>query len=146
MKLHVFLGLATACGSASSPPTPKTPAPEAVDRTALDQWFDRELAPRVPAAVMGVVVGAQLVWQRAAGSRDGKGGPPPDRRSMFRIGSLTKVVTAVAVLQLRDRGVLDLDAPVATWVPELAPRLAPAGGPAVTLRHLMTHTSGIPSV
>lgn len=138
------------CGSAKRDASPAGEHPpasrRAFDRGALAAWFDREVAPRTPAVVMGIVEGDQLVWQRAAGSRDGKGGPPPDRTSMFRIGSITKVVTAIAAMQLRERGVLDFDAPVATWVPELRDRLAPPGQPAVTLRHLVTHTSGIPGI
>ena len=144
----IATAVATAgCGGSAAPTPPAPPAPTiAFDRVALDAWFDRDIAPRLPAGVVGVVVGDELVWHRAAGSRDGKGGPPPDRTSMFRIGSITKVLTGVAILQLRDRGVLDLDAPVARWVPELAARLVPKDGRDVTLRHLVTHTGGIPSV
>jgi dipeptidyl aminopeptidase/acylaminoacyl peptidase len=62
--------------------------------------------------------------------------------SVFQIGSITKVFTATAVLQLVDEGLLDLDAPIVEALPEL--RLADAQtAKQVTMRHLLTHTSGI---
>jgi CubicO group peptidase (beta-lactamase class C family) len=60
----------------------------------------------------------------------------PDTR--FMVGSVSKWITAVAVLRLVDQGKLDLDAPVTSWLPEL-----PAGSSAVTLRTLLSNTSGI---
>ncbi len=62
--------------------------------------------------------------------------------SLFQIGSISKVWTATVAMQLVDEGVLDLDAPVAEVLPEL--RLAdPDVAKQVTMRHLLTHTSGI---
>jgi dipeptidyl aminopeptidase/acylaminoacyl peptidase/CubicO group peptidase (beta-lactamase class C family) len=62
--------------------------------------------------------------------------------SLFQIGSVSKVWTATLVMQLADEGLLDLDAPLITVLPELA--LAdPDITKAVTMRHLLTHTSGI---
>ncbi|HEY6790165.1 MAG TPA: serine hydrolase domain-containing protein [Trebonia sp.] len=62
--------------------------------------------------------------------------------SLWQIGSITKVWTATLAMQLVDEGVLDLDTPVADYLPEL--RLADAdAAKAVTMRHLLTHTSGI---
>ena len=62
--------------------------------------------------------------------------------SVFQIGSITKVWTATVAMQLVDEGLLDLDAPVADVLPEL--RLAdPDVAKRVTMRHLLTHTSGI---
>ncbi|MGE0546959.1 MAG: serine hydrolase domain-containing protein [Kofleriaceae bacterium] len=149
--------VATACASCGSaaPATSTAPAaPVHIDKPAVESWLRVELGTHTRAAVAGVVVGDSLVWHVGIGSRDGRTEVPPDRTSVFRIGSITKVLTAIAVVQLRDRGVLDLDAPVTTWVPELTPWLTPAAaspggqplGPAVTLRHLVTHTSGIPSM
>ncbi|MBC9732850.1 serine hydrolase [Nocardioides marmotae] len=69
-------------------------------------------------------------------------GAPVTRDSVFQIGSITKVWTAAVVMQLVDEGLADLDAPVVEVLPEL--RLAdPDVTKQVTLRHLLTHTSGI---
>lgn len=59
----------------------------------------------------------------------------------FQIGSITKVLTATAVMVLVERGTLDLDAPVTKWVPDL-PLAHRAGRDALTLRHLLNHTTG----
>ncbi|MDR7277271.1 serine hydrolase [Catenuloplanes atrovinosus] len=62
--------------------------------------------------------------------------------SVFQIGSISKVWTATVVMQLADEGLLDLDAPITKVLPEL--RLAdPDTAKGVTMRHLLTHTSGI---
>lgn len=131
-----------ACGGSQAAPRAAEPR---IDAAALDAFVDRELGPHVPSAVVGLVTRDGVVWHHAVGARDGRGGAPPDRRTAFRIGSLTKLVTALAVAQLARRGVLDLDAPVARWLPELAPALS-RGGVDVTLRQLLTHTSGIAPV
>jgi D-alanyl-D-alanine carboxypeptidase len=64
---------------------------------------------------------------------------PPE--GAFRIGSITKMFTATAIIQLAEDDVLTLDDPLALWLPEVAEQL-PYGGQ-ITLRHLLTHTSGL---
>ncbi|VXB71819.1 serine hydrolase [Brevundimonas sp. G8] len=65
---------------------------------------------------------------------------PNDGDTKFRLGSLTKQFTAVAIMLLNQQGKVDLDAPIKTWLPE-----APAAWDAVTTRHLLSHTAGIPN-
>jgi len=66
-----------------------------------------------------------------------------DNSTIFHYGSITKTLTAIAVLQLRDRGLLSLDDPVTRWVPELRSVSDPYGSPdAITLRMLLTHSAG----
>lgn len=84
---------------------------------------------RLPSVVAGVLRDAELVWTGSVG------GSVDDT---YRIGSITKTMTAVAVAQLRDEGRLSFDDPVARFVPETAY----AGA---TLRELLTHTSGMQS-
>jgi CubicO group peptidase (beta-lactamase class C family) len=71
---------------------------------------------------------------------------PVTEDTVFRIGSLTKTFTAVAVLQLVEQGRIDLDAPAATYLRSF--RLVPAepGWPPPTVRQLLTHTSGVGEV
>ncbi|MFZ9628784.1 MAG: serine hydrolase domain-containing protein [Ilumatobacteraceae bacterium] len=68
-------------------------------------------------------------------------GGTPDR--VFRIASMTKSFTCAAVLALRDEGALSLDVPIAEYAPELAGVRGPAGSAPITLRHLMSMTSGL---
>jgi CubicO group peptidase (beta-lactamase class C family) len=71
---------------------------------------------------------------------------PVTEDTVFRIGSVTKLITAIAVMQLVERGLLDLDAPANDVLRSY--RLVPAAAshPPATLRHLLTHTAGIPEV
>ncbi len=64
---------------------------------------------------------------------------PPE--GAFRIGSITKMFTATVIIQLAEDGVLTLDDPLALWLPDVADQLP--YGDQITLRHLLTHTSGV---
>src|SRR5438552_18970006 len=63
---------------------------------------------------------------------------------MFRIASISKTFTATAIMQLRDAGKLKLDEPLTTYLPSFAFKNAHPDGPTITIRHLLTHTSGLP--
>ena len=68
---------------------------------------------------------------------------PVDERTIFHWASITKMFTGVAIMQLRDRGLLSLDDPAITYVPELRAVHNPFGDMSrVTIRHLMTHSAG----
>lgn len=98
----------------------------------------------VPGMAVGLVAGGELVWTWRHGVADLDTGAPITVDTVFRIGSITKPITGVAILQLRDAGVLSLDDPVARWVPEIDRLRAPtADSPPITVRHLVTHTAGI---
>lgn len=95
------------------------------------------------------IVGAQLaistggeIEEFATGLANSRRGTPVIPDTVFQIGSTTKVYTAALLMQLADDGVLDIDAPVITYLPELALG-DPEATRAVTARHLMSMTSGI---
>ncbi|QWC55909.1 serine hydrolase [Erythrobacter sp. 3-20A1M] len=90
---------------------------------------------------MGAVLVARdgtVLFDRGYGDADLEWNIANDGDTKFRIGSLTKQFTAVATLMLRDQGKLKLDAPVSTYLPDTPPAWAK-----VTVRNLLTHTSGI---
>jgi CubicO group peptidase (beta-lactamase class C family) len=99
---------------------------------------------RVPGAVLGILragVADELV-EAAYGTLNAGTGIETTTDSLFQIGSITKVWTTTVIMQLVDEGLLDLDTPVVKVLPEL--RLAdPDVTDQVTIRHLLTHTSGI---
>ncbi len=99
----------------------------------------------VPGLAVALVIDDRMVWAEGFGVQDLESRAPVTTKSVFGIGSITKPITALAVLRLRDEGLLELDAPAATYVPEIAgvglPR-ADLRGP--TIRELLTHTSGLP--
>ena len=76
-------------------------------------------------------------WSVALGSGDNSG-TPLELRSHMRIGSVTKTLTATAVLQLADRGLIGLDRPIARYLPGLVPN-----GKSITVRQLLNMTSGL---
>ncbi|MDL2719010.1 MAG: serine hydrolase domain-containing protein [Acidobacteriota bacterium] len=99
----------------------------------------------MPGAAMGIVVDGELVFTKGLGVRDVAANASVDADTVFRIASMTKSFTAVAILKLRDEGKLGLDDPVSKYVPELA-SLAKATGDAspLTIRHLLSHSEGFP--
>lgn len=116
-------------------------------RVPLDagHWNRRlaELAARhrVPGAVLGIARGDELALA-SCGVLNKDTGVTVTEDSLFQIGSITKVWTATLIMQLADEGRLDLDAPLSDVLPEL--RLSdPGTAKQATVRHLLTHTSGI---
>jgi CubicO group peptidase (beta-lactamase class C family) len=95
---------------------------------------------------LGVVIDGELAHFSGAGVTSLDTGAPPTPDSVYRIASITKSFTALGILALRDEGALGLDDPIARFIPEASRLVAPtADSPAVTLRHLLTHTGGLPS-
>lgn len=97
----------------------------------------------IPGVIAGIVQGGRLVHVLAHGLADRESGRAVTRATAFRIASMTKSVTALGILALRDHGKLALDAPLATYIPQFA-RVKPAtlDSAPVTVRHLLTHTAG----
>lgn len=111
----------------------------------LEIWIREQMIFRdVPGLVLGVVHAGDLVWSQGYGWSDREARTPVTPATEFRLGSLTKLFTATAILQLRDRGELALDDPVRKHLPWFAPGNPFPQAPPVTLRHLLTHTSGLP--
>jgi CubicO group peptidase (beta-lactamase class C family) len=122
---------------------------------AVDAVFERAVRDGVVAGVAAMAVSAQgIVYQGAFGRRDLASGAAMTLDTVCWIASMTKTVTAVACMQLVEQGKLGLDQPMRDILPELAapqvlegfddhgqPVLRPATR-AITLRHLLTHTSG----
>jgi len=108
-------------------------AAEALRR--LQAHLEASGAPSLSVAVMR---GDSLVFAAAVGAADAKRSAPATPQTRYRVYSITKAVTAVAVMQLVERGVVSLDDDVRTYVPEFPEKRWP-----VRIRHLLTHTSGI---
>lgn len=97
-----------------------------------------------PGLIAGVVIDDQLVWSRGYGQRTPAGGAVTSD-TVFRIGSITKTFTGMAALRLRDAGKLALDAAAHDYLRPLGGvRYVSADDRPLTLRQLLTHTSGLP--
>ena len=109
-----------------------------------DLFAEFHAAGYAPGLAYGVVAGGRLVHSGGLG-RLGTAGEP-DARSVFRIASMTKSFTATALLLLRDRGLVRLDAPASDYLPELAQWRGPTSdSPVVTVRDLVTMGAGLPT-
>lgn len=98
-----------------------------------------------PGLVYGLVVDGKLVLSGNVGYTDVARKTPATPQSVFRIASMTKSITAMAILRLRDEGKLRLDDPVATYIPEVAKlTYLTADAPPLTVRNLLTHSGGFP--
>ena len=110
----------------------------------LDDFDAYVEAGRIVGASALVMRDGRVLARHDVGFADRDAGRVVDERTIFHYGSITKTLTAIAILQLRDRGRLSLDDPVTRWVPELRSVSDPYGSPdAITLRMLLSHTAGL---
>ena len=111
----------------------------------LDLWIKATMRNREePGLSIGIVHDQDLIWSKGYGFADMANKVPAGPSTVYRIASISKLFTTTAILQLRDAGKLQLDDPVArhlSWfrITNLFPE-----GPTITIRHLLTHTSGLP--
>ena len=105
-----------------------------------EELFAGFLADRVPGAALAVVRSGVPVLTYCHGMADLEWRQPVTPTTVFRVASLTKPFTALAILLLADEGLLDIDEPIAKYLPD-----HPDHWQAITIRHLLTHTSGIPN-
>jgi CubicO group peptidase (beta-lactamase class C family)/D-alanyl-D-alanine dipeptidase len=111
-----------------------------VDR--LQRLIRHEIEDKgMPAVSIALVDGQQIVWAAGFGWADRQQQVPASAATVYRVGSVSKLFTDVAVMQLVERGELDLDAPVTNYLPEFQPR-NPFASP-ITLRQLMSHRAGL---
>jgi len=142
LRPFASLSLAGVALSAVVSAQPAVPRRAVSDRDPIvlarlaDDWRVSVNAPGLSAAV---VQGDQVVWAQGFGTADVELGAPVRPESVFRTASISKPITAVAVMQLVERGLVSLDDPIQKYVPSF-PR-KPQGE--IRIRHLLSHTSGI---
>ncbi|AGA27135.1 serine hydrolase [Singulisphaera acidiphila] len=119
---------------------PREPYAEAAKR--LEQWITSEIDQKeIPGLSIALVDDQQVVWARGFGFADPQRRLPASAETIYRVGSVSKLFTDIAVMQLAEQGLLDLDAPVQNYLPEFAPKQT--SGKPITLRQLMSHRSGL---
>lgn len=111
----------------------------------LDAYLTQLTASGDPPGIsIAVVKGDKTVYNRAFGLADGPAQVAATPGTVYHWWSMTKIVTAIAVLQLSERQLLDLDAPVTDYLPWFEVQNGANAGATVTIRHLLTHSSGLP--
>jgi CubicO group peptidase (beta-lactamase class C family) len=120
------------------------PAREATLGKRLDAVIDQSIKDRtIVGTVVLILHDGKVVYHRAAGMADREAGRPMTEDAVLRIASMTKPIVSAATLKLVDEGKLGLDDAVSRWIPEFKPKLADGTEPAITVRHLLTHTAGL---
>ena len=122
------------------------PAAATIDQLAprIDAHFLRfQQEAHVPGLVWGIVQDGHLVHVGGAGVQELESRRPVNAETLFRIASMSKAFTALAILKLRDEGRLSLEAPAETYVPELRGwRYPTADSPRLRVRDLLNHLGG----
>ena len=119
-------------------------AEDIVDVRAVDALMLRLMSMySIPGAALALIKDGRIVLEKGYGFRDLESHAPVTTGTIFNIGSISKSFTALGIAQLVDEHRLNLDTPVIMYVPEL--RLSdPRVTQTVTLRQLLSHTSGLP--
>ena len=122
------------------------PVPEDADVTL--RRVIGEILSRRPAVglALGLIRDGRLATFRSHGLADVASRTPITEDTCFRIGSITKLFTAIAIMQLWEQGVVDLDAPASDSLRAFRLVAANPGFRPATVRHLLTHTAGVPEV
>lgn len=103
--------------------------------TWLDQWRHEN---HIPGLSVTVAVDGNVIWSEGFGWADLEQRVPATPRTRFRLGSVSKMLTAVALVKLAEDGRIDLDTPIQRYVPDFPPKPWP-----ITARQLSAHTAGI---
>jgi serine beta-lactamase-like protein LACTB len=116
--------------------------PYAEVAAALEKMIGQELeSKQLPAVSIALVDDQKIVWARGFGQADPAAKVPATAQTVYRVGSVSKLFTDIAIMQLVEQGKLDLDAPITTYLPNFKPKNP--FGTAITLRHLMSHRAGL---
>src|SRR5829696_1169743 len=107
----------------------------------IDRLFvEYATGAHIPGAAWGIVIDGELAHTGVTGYRDVPSKSPVTPDTVFRIASMTKSFTAMAILELRDEGKLSLDDPAEKYVPEMKALVYPTSdSPRLTIRHLLSH-------
>ncbi len=97
----------------------------------------------IPGAAVAVVEAGETTFAAGFGSKHPHRDDPVKPSTLFRIGSVTKTLTAIGLLQLVDQGLVDLNAPITDYLPDFSFTYDANWAPSITVRNLLTHTSAI---
>jgi CubicO group peptidase (beta-lactamase class C family)/D-alanyl-D-alanine dipeptidase len=108
----------------------------------LEKWIDKEVKTKqLPALSLAIVDDQTVVWSRGFGYADPKNKAAATGDTLYRVGSVSKPFTAILLMMLVELGLIDLDVPVQTYLPEFEP--VNKTGKKITLRQMLSHRSGL---
>jgi CubicO group peptidase (beta-lactamase class C family) len=111
----------------------------------LEVWAEAEMAyADIPAVSMAVVHDQEVLWTHGFGFADRERKAEASSDTIYSICSISKLFTAIGVLQLRDQGKLELDDPVSRHLPWFDIQQSFPDAPPITVRGVLTHSAGLP--
>ncbi|HEX9901554.1 MAG TPA: serine hydrolase domain-containing protein, partial [Acidobacteriota bacterium] len=140
LLLIFIISGAAASGLAADSRLPLPPSPQGDLASQIDAILAQTYKPGEPGAAVLVKKGGQVLFRRGYGLANLELNVPVEPDMVFRLGSITKQFTAVAVLMLAEQGKLSLQDDLSKFLPDF-----PTQGRTITIEHLLTHTSGIKS-
>jgi CubicO group peptidase (beta-lactamase class C family) len=137
---------AAGCPARSASPAASRPTDSADAAVAdrIDTLLTEQTGRGVFSGAVLVARGDAVVLAKGYGLADRACGLPNTSQTTFRIGSITKQFTAMAIMQLQEAGALAVDDPITTYLPDFP--TPERDGVAITIHHLLSHTSGIPEL
>lgn len=140
----IFLFIVIAGLYAFAPHPAGTPT-QVADLPELESYLNQLVESGNPPGLSLVVVkDGNIVYHNAFGYADRPGGVKASTDTVYHWWSMTKIPTAVAIMQLREQGKLDMDEPVTKYLPWFVVTYPSETSPVITVRHLLQHTSGLP--
>lgn len=98
---------------------------------------------RVVGVSIMVAQHGQVIFERQAGWADRDQDKPITDQTLFRLASMTKPIVSAATMALIENDILNLDSPITRWLPKFGPKNSDGKVALITIRHLLTHTSGL---
>lgn len=151
MRVMALVLLSTTLAASDAYPPPRFTDPARVQKLQsafpdVDRLFEAYAASeKIPGMVWGVVIDGRLAHVGSTGVRDRATSDKVSANTAFRIASMTKSFTTLAILKLRDEGKLSIDDPVSKWIPEFAKMELPTRDtPPLHIRQLLSHSAGFP--
>lgn len=135
---RVFAIVVLACVFAQAQ-IPASPGLTKESTASVKELIKKKMAKdRIPGLSIAIVINGELAWSSGFGLADIENGVAARASTVYRTASIGKPLTATAVMQLAERGLLDIEAPVQIYCPAFPEKRWP-----LTTRHLLGHTSGI---
>lgn len=152
LALALVIGAGPAFAQTGAQAAPQPPAQSVKDIAAqtealrlADLWLESVQAyEHIPAISAGVVAGETLIWAKGYGTLDAAHKIPATPQTIYSICSISKLFTAVSLMQLYEQGKVRLDEPIATYLPWATFKPAEGDSGPITLRALLSHSAGLP--
>ncbi len=141
--LTLFLG---ACATTLQKPDQFTQGDYTSTEAYISQLIDKEMSDRhITGLSIALVDDQKIVWSQGFGYADVQNKVPASAATVYRLGSISKVFTAMAMMQLAENHELDIDQPLKTYLPDFSVKTRFPGASPITPRNIMTHHSGLPA-